>query len=91
MPHPGHQGKLFKKLFKYTVFFILSFIVANFLLAYIIGMDELLKIISEPPSEHLQGLTAITMFSLFFTGYSLIQGTGMYNCLSLRQTAGCTA
>jgi cytochrome c oxidase accessory protein FixG len=58
--------KFLKKLFKYSIFFVLSFIVANFLLAYIIGMDELLKIISEPPSEHLRGLIAITFFSLFF-------------------------
>jgi len=33
---------------------------------YIIGIDELVKIISDPPSEHLQGLIAITFFSLLF-------------------------
>jgi cytochrome c oxidase accessory protein FixG len=63
---PWSGKKFVKKLFKYSIFFVLSFIVANFLLAYFIGMDELLKIISEPPSEHLKGLTAITIFSLFF-------------------------
>jgi cytochrome c oxidase accessory protein FixG len=63
---PWTPGKTIKKLFKYSGFFVLSFIVANFLLAYIIGMDELLKIVSEPPSSHLQGLLAITLFSLFF-------------------------
>lgn len=63
---PWTGSKIFRKLTKHSAFFVLSFVVANFLLAYIIGIDELRRIISEPPSEHMKGLAAITIFSLLF-------------------------
>ncbi|MFH1196265.1 MAG: cytochrome c oxidase accessory protein CcoG [bacterium] len=60
------KEKFFKKTIKHLVFFGLSFVVSNTFLAYIIGIDELFKIISEPPWLHLGGLTAITIFSIVF-------------------------
>ena len=58
--------KLGKKLFKHSLYFVLSFIIANTLLAWIIGTDKLLAIITDPPSQHLTGLTAIVIFSAVF-------------------------
>ena len=58
--------KIIKKSVKHSIFFSISFIIANFFLAYLIGMDQLLKIISDPPAEHLQGLLSITVFSGVF-------------------------
>ncbi len=58
--------KIFKKTLKQIIFFSISFIISNFFLAYIIGMDQLVKIISDPPSEHVQGLIAILVFSGIF-------------------------
>jgi cytochrome c oxidase accessory protein FixG len=43
-------------------------LIGNIFLAYIIGIDELLKIITDPPSEHLVGLTAMIIFSTVFYG-----------------------
>ncbi len=63
---PWTSEKIFKKTSKHIVFFSISFIIANFFLSYIIGMDELLKIISDPPSEHFAGLSAILIFSGVF-------------------------
>ena len=63
---PWTTEKIIKKTSKHIVFYSISFIIANFFLSYIIGMDELLKIISDPPSEHLAGLTAILIFSGVF-------------------------
>lgn len=63
---PMNGEKLFKRVLKHSVFFALSFIISNFFLAYIISMDELINIITDPPSEHLVGLTAITIFSGVF-------------------------
>ena len=40
--------------------------IANTFLAYIIGVDEVLKIISEPISQHLQGFAAMIIFSIVF-------------------------
>lgn len=60
--------KIRKKLTKHVAFFLLAFIIANFFLAYIIGIDELKKIISEPVSEHFVGFMAILIFSAVFYG-----------------------
>jgi cytochrome c oxidase accessory protein FixG len=63
---PWTGNKIFKKTFKHVIFYTISFIIANFFLSYIISMDELIKIISDPPSQHLQGLIAILIFSGVF-------------------------
>ena len=55
-----------KKILKHVIFFFLSFIVANILLAWVIGVEELYKIITTPPSQHLSGFIAITLFSGVF-------------------------
>ncbi|NOT50199.1 MAG: cytochrome c oxidase accessory protein CcoG [Chitinophagaceae bacterium] len=65
---PWNTEKVIKKTTKHLSFFLLSFIIANFFLSYIIGMDELKKIISEPVSEHIVGFLAIIIFSAVFYG-----------------------
>lgn len=61
-----NMEKFLKKGSKHIIFFTLSFIISNLFLSYIIGIDELFKIITDPPSEHLTGLVAITLFSGVF-------------------------
>ncbi|MCZ0211568.1 4Fe-4S binding protein, partial [Streptomyces sp. UMAF16] len=56
---PWTGKKIFKVGLKHVVFYLLSFIIANFFLAYIIGMPALIKIITEPVSEHLVGFASI--------------------------------
>jgi cytochrome c oxidase accessory protein FixG len=63
---PWTGEKIRKKVTKHFVFFLMSFVIANFFLAYIIGIDELKKIISEPISEHVVGFLAIIVFSAIF-------------------------
>ncbi len=65
---PWDKSKIFKKTSKHAIFFGLSFLIANTFLAYIIGVDALWEIVTKPPTEHLAGFTAITIFSLVFYG-----------------------
>lgn len=68
---PLDEVKIFKRTLKYTLFFILSFLIANTFLSYIIGVDELFKIASEPISKHVGGFTSIILFTgVFFFIYS---------------------
>jgi cytochrome c oxidase accessory protein FixG len=53
---------------KHALFFTLSFGLANVFLAWVIGADALWAIVTDPPRQHLAGLTAITLFSLVFFG-----------------------
>ncbi|HRP90597.1 MAG TPA: cytochrome c oxidase accessory protein CcoG [Edaphocola sp.] len=55
-----------RKAVKHVLFFLLSFIIANTFLAYIIGVDALYKIITEPVGDHLVGFLAIIGFTLVF-------------------------
>jgi len=63
---PWTGKKIFKKLGKYSIFFIISFIVSNFLLAFIIGIDDLWKIVSDNPSNHIAGLSSMLIFTAIF-------------------------
>ncbi|MBI1780279.1 MAG: cytochrome c oxidase accessory protein CcoG [Sphingobacteriales bacterium] len=63
---PWNGTKIRKRLLKHGVFFLLSFIIANYFLAYIIGVKDLWKIITSPVSEHFGGFAAITIFSFVF-------------------------
>ena len=63
---PWTTGKITKISIKHILFFGLSFIIANFFLAYIIGIRELEKIMVEPLSAHIAGFTSILVFSAVF-------------------------
>lgn len=65
---PWNKQKIGKKTLKHIIFFAISFTIANTFLAYIIGSDELIRIVTSPPSEHIGGLAALTIFSGVFYG-----------------------
>lgn len=60
--------KIFKKGTKYLIYFIISFLVSNMLLAWVIGVDALEKIVTDPISEHLSGFIAMMLFTGLFYG-----------------------
>lgn len=60
--------KVFKKGFKHFLFLAISFLIANVFLAYIIGSDQLYKIITEPISQHTIGFISIWIFTFIFYG-----------------------
>ncbi|MGE9516677.1 MAG: cytochrome c oxidase accessory protein CcoG [Solitalea-like symbiont of Tyrophagus putrescentiae] len=63
---PTNAIKVFKKTLKHSIFFLISFVVANTFLSYIIGIVELKKIIKDPIQDHIGGFIAITAFSCVF-------------------------
>lgn len=65
---PWNVDRIWRTVVKQSIFFALSFVIANVFLAYIIGSDQLITIVTAPPAEHIQGLFAITIFSLVFYG-----------------------
>ncbi|WP_295655738.1 cytochrome c oxidase accessory protein CcoG [uncultured Mucilaginibacter sp.] len=66
--------KLLKKGSKHLIFIVLSFLIANTFLAYIIGSDSLIKIMVEPIQLHLVGFIAIWVFTaVFYLVYSQVR------------------
>lgn len=71
---PWTTQKIRKKALKHAIFFTFSFIVSNYFLAYIIGMDSVLKIITEPMGQHVGGLVAMLVFSgAFYAVYARLR------------------
>ncbi|MFI5136820.1 MAG: cytochrome c oxidase accessory protein CcoG [Sphingobacteriales bacterium] len=68
---PWTREKIIKKTIKTVAFLFISFLISNTFLAYIIGSDSLIKIITDPVSEHWLGLLLISGFTAaFYTVYS---------------------
>jgi cytochrome c oxidase accessory protein FixG len=63
---PWDRARIWRTAVKQAIFFGLSFVIANVFLAYIIGSDALWAIITDPPAQHLVGLSVITIFSFVF-------------------------
>lgn len=63
---PWTAEKAGKKTLKHIVFFLISFIIANIFLSYILGADNLIKIIKEPISGHVGMLLGLIGFSIIF-------------------------
>lgn len=61
-----NREKILKKGTKHFIFFLISFLIANTFLAYIIGSEALLEIITDPPTAHLAGLFSILAFTGVF-------------------------
>lgn len=58
--------KIRKRVLKWIAFAIVSFLVANIFLAYLIGSDRLLRYISEGPAEHMSTLFSLLIFTGVF-------------------------
>lgn len=68
---PYKTEKIIKKTAKHSAFFLISFLIANTFLAYIIGVDELFKIISEPLSQNVGLFISLLIFTgIFYAVYS---------------------
>lgn len=63
---PMDLDKFGRKAAKHSIFFLISFFIANIFLAYVIGSDTLLSIITEPVSTHLSGFISILIFTIIF-------------------------
>ena len=63
---PWNAEKIRKRVLKWSVFFLISFIIANVFLAYLIGSDQLLRYVIEGPKEHIPTLVPLLIFTAVF-------------------------
>ncbi len=67
---PWNAEKALKRILKFIVFFDISFIIANYFLAYLIGMDNVLLYVKEGIPPHLGVFIPLVIFtSVFFFVY----------------------
>jgi cytochrome c oxidase accessory protein FixG len=63
---PWNSEKIIKRVSKHLIFWIVSFLIANTFLAYIIGSEQLWHIQTDPLGKHIGGFVAIAIFTTVF-------------------------
>jgi cytochrome c oxidase accessory protein FixG len=58
--------KIAKRAVKHTLFWILSFVIANTFLGYVIGIDELKLLVHDGPLAHVGKFAALAIFTTVF-------------------------
>lgn len=65
---PNTDARAWKKLLKHTIFFLIAFIISNLFLSYVIGVEALFKIMTDPIDTHIVGFISILIFAGLFYG-----------------------
>ncbi|MCG2419164.1 cytochrome c oxidase accessory protein CcoG [Aequorivita sp. F47161] len=63
---PWNAEKIRKRVLKWFIFFVISFLIANIFLAYFIGSDRLIQYVFEGPLEHISTLISLLIFTGVF-------------------------
>ena len=63
---PWNAEKIRKRVLKWFVFFVISFLIANVFLAYLIGSDTLMRYVTDGPMQHLSTLISLLIFTGVF-------------------------
>ncbi len=58
--------KIRKRVLKWFVFFVISFLIANVFLAYLIGSDRLFQYITDGPLQHVSTMVSLLIFTAVF-------------------------
>ncbi|MEQ9415316.1 MAG: cytochrome c oxidase accessory protein CcoG, partial [Cyclobacteriaceae bacterium] len=65
---PWNAIKIFKKTGKQIIFLSISILIAHLVMAYMVGVDEVVEIVSQPPSENMAGFIGLMVFTGIFYG-----------------------
>jgi cytochrome c oxidase accessory protein FixG len=63
---PLDANKVVKKASKHFLFFVVSFIISNLFLTYLIGTDNWWKLVTDAPQNHLGSLGTMVVFTYVF-------------------------
>ena len=63
---PWNTDKIFRRVLKHGIFYLISFIIGNYFLMYLISSDAWIKLVTESPVNHIAGLTGMIVFSFIF-------------------------
>lgn len=63
---PWTASKIMKKGSKQLIFLAISTLIAHTVMAYLVGIDQTIDIVSHSPAENLSGFIGLTAFTLIF-------------------------
>ncbi len=71
---PWNAAKIRKKGLKLTIFLGISLLISHTVMAYLIGIDQVREIVSQPPTERLSGFTGLMAFTgIFFWVFTVFR------------------
>jgi len=65
---PWNTEKMMKKAGKQVIFLSISVLIAHVAMAYLIGIEQVRTIVTQPPAEHLSGFIGLVAFTGIFYG-----------------------
>lgn len=63
---PWTSRKIFKKAVKQLIFILISVVISHTAMAYLIGIEKVKEIVSQPPAENLAGFIGLVAFTGVF-------------------------
>jgi len=63
---PWNGDKVKKKAFKHFIFIAISILISHTVMAYLIGVDQVKEIVSQPPTENMAGFIGLLAFTGIF-------------------------
>jgi len=63
---PWDTEKVIKKGIKLSIFLVISLMIGHLVMAYLIGLDQVIEIVSQPPSTNMAGFVGLIAFSGIF-------------------------
>jgi polyferredoxin len=63
---PWTADKIVKKSAKHLIFLLISLLIAHTVMAYLIGVDEVMSVVTQSPAEHWAGFTGLVVFTAIF-------------------------
>lgn len=71
---PWNAEKIWKRSLKHFLFALISVLIGHTLMAYLIGIDKTIEIVSQPPSHNLAGFIGLVVFSvIFYLVFSIVR------------------
>ncbi|MDZ7646913.1 MAG: cytochrome c oxidase accessory protein CcoG [Cytophagales bacterium] len=65
---PWTRDRIFKKGAKQLIFVLISVLISHTTMAYLIGIEQVKEIVSQPPTEHMAGFIGLVVFTGIFYG-----------------------
>ncbi|MEP2023983.1 MAG: cytochrome c oxidase accessory protein CcoG [Reichenbachiella sp.] len=63
---PWNRRKIWKKSFKHLIFLLIAILISHTVMAYLVGIDEVINIVSQPPTAHMSGFIGLVAFTGIF-------------------------
>ncbi|HBH24858.1 MAG TPA: cytochrome c oxidase accessory protein CcoG [Cytophagales bacterium] len=63
---PWNATKIWKRSLKFVLFLAISLLISHTVMAYLVGLDQVVEIVSQPPTERLAGFIGLMAFTGIF-------------------------